>query len=81
MVTTGSKRGFDGEGGWCEQQRQKEESHISELGLLGTQQGGTADPGVGCRGEPRLKAGSREGPASCEVGSVVGAQGSSAASS
>lgn len=37
VVTAGSKRGFDGEEGWCEQQRQKEESHVSELEQLETQ--------------------------------------------
>lgn len=47
MVTVGSDRGSDGEG-WREQQRQKKESHVSEVELLGTQQGSTVDPGAGC---------------------------------
>lgn len=37
VVTTGSKKGLDGEEGWCEQQRQNKESHISEVEWLGTQ--------------------------------------------
>lgn len=47
VVTVGSDRGSDGEG-WREQQRQKKEPHVSEVELLGTQQGSTVDPGAGC---------------------------------